>query len=147
MKNPMFQPCADWAEKLAATHPGDLSSAEWDELAAHIALCPTCAAIRAEYRLMDDRIRNYPVDKALFHSSTPPPIPGQFAGTEVGPPLPMLERVHGKLLRNRLSWYVPLLSTFFRLQRIRVVILIIIVCLIASLFLSIYFLKTNGLGF
>jgi hypothetical protein len=147
MKDPMFQPCAAWAEKLAATHPDDLSPTEWAALEAHIAHCPACAAIRVEYRLMDDRIRNYPASEALLHSPSPPPISGQLAGDNVGQPLPVLDIVYRKSLRNRLSWCVPFFSASPYIQRVSVVILIIIVCLIASLLLGVYFLKTGGLGF
>lgn len=142
----MFQPCAAWAEKLAATHPDDLSPAEWDELETHIAYCTVCAAVRAEYRLMDDRIRSYPAGVALLHPPTLPPIPGQSAGNDIGSPLPVLDRVYGRSLRNRLSWYAPFLSVTPHIQRVSIVILISIVCLIASLLLGIYFLKTGGLG-
>jgi anti-sigma factor RsiW len=142
MKDPMFQPCAAWAEKLAATHPDDLSPTEWAELEAHIAHCQACAAVRAEYRLMDDRIRNYPAGEVFLHPPSPPPIPEQLTGNDVGSPLPALDRVYMRSLRNRLSWYVPFLSTSPYIQRVSVVILIVIVCLIASLLLGIYFLKT-----
>lgn len=145
MKDPMFQPCAAWVEKLAATHPDDLSLTEWAELEAHIAYCQACAAVRAEYRVMDDRIRNYPAGEALLHP--PHPIPGQFAGNDVSSPLPVLNRIYRRSLRNRLSWYVPFLPTAPNIQRVSVVILIVIVCLLASLLLGIYFLKTGGLGF
>ncbi|HEX9132737.1 MAG TPA: hypothetical protein VF844_10625 [Ktedonobacteraceae bacterium] len=147
MKDPMFQPCAAWAEKLAATHPDDLSPTEWAALEAHIAHCTACAAIRVEYRLMDDRIRNYPASEALLHSPSPPPIPGQLVGDNVGQPFPVLDIVYRKSLRNRLSWCVPFFSTSPYIQRVSAVILIIIVCLIASLLLGVYFLKTGGLGF
>ena len=147
MNDPMFHPCAAWAEKLAATHPDDLSPTEWDELEAHIANCPACSAIRAEYRLMDERIRNYPAGEALLHPPCFPPIPGQFAGNDLGLPLPVVDRVYRRTPRNRLYWYVPFLSAIPYTRRMRVVILIVIVCLIASLLLSIYFLKTGSLGF
>lgn len=143
----MFQPCAAWAEKLAATHPDDLSPTEWAELEAHIAHCQACAAVRAEYRLMDDRIRNYPAGEALLHTPSPPLIPERLAEEDVGLPLPVLDRVYRRSLRNRSSWYAPFLSTAPYIQRVNVVILIVIVCLIASLLLGIYFLKTGGLGF
>jgi anti-sigma factor RsiW len=72
MKDPMFKPCATWAEKLAATHQDDLSTSEWAALEAHIAKCPACAAVREEYRQMDARIRDFPSKECLLNLSLPP---------------------------------------------------------------------------
>ena len=60
MKEPMKKPCAAWTEKLAARHPGDLSTDECAGLNAHIAVCPACAAVSAEYLLIDALILAYP---------------------------------------------------------------------------------------
>lgn len=147
MKSPMFQPCAEWAEKLVATHPDDLSPTEWAALEAHIAQCPACAAVRAEYRLMDDLIRNYPVREALVHSPSLPPLPRQLASENVSQPLPMLDIVYKRSLRERLSWWVPFLSTSPYTEQASIVLLIVIACLIASLLLGVYFLKTGSLRF
>ncbi|HET9919698.1 MAG TPA: zf-HC2 domain-containing protein [Ktedonobacteraceae bacterium] len=54
-------PCPLWAEKLAATHPDDLTPIERQELQVHLATCPTCAAIRAEYEIMGRYISRLPV--------------------------------------------------------------------------------------
>ena len=72
MKDPMFKPCAAWAEKLAATHPDDLSPSERAALEAHIAECPACAAVRDEYRLMDTRILDFPARESILNLSPPP---------------------------------------------------------------------------
>src|SRR5690348_14737209 len=108
MKDPRFQPCAGWAKKLAATHLDDLSPTQWAELEAHIAHCPACAAVRAEYRLMDEVIRNYPADQTSLHP--PPPIP-TFASRRDEPPLPALDNVYRKLLPSRSPWQAPFAPT------------------------------------
>jgi DNA-binding CsgD family transcriptional regulator len=53
MDHPMYTPCAEWAEKLAATHPDDLSPSDRAALDMHVASCPTCATVRAEYQAID----------------------------------------------------------------------------------------------
>lgn len=60
MKQTLLAPCPFWAEKLAATHPDDLSPFERLALQNHIASCPTCAAIRAEYEAMGKLIGQLP---------------------------------------------------------------------------------------
>lgn len=52
MKDFFPAPCSSWAEKLAATHPDDLTITEYNQLQAHLASCATCSAIRAEYESM-----------------------------------------------------------------------------------------------
>lgn len=75
MKNPLMNPCAAWAKKLAATHPDDLSPSEQSALLAHLEKCPACAAIRLEYQLMDSRVHNYPANEHLFCRTSLPLIP------------------------------------------------------------------------
>ena len=58
MNHPRPIPCAEWEEKLAATYPGDLLPTEREELNAHIASCPACEAVLAEYYKMDTLIRD-----------------------------------------------------------------------------------------
>ncbi|MEO8973987.1 MAG: PQQ-binding-like beta-propeller repeat protein [Ktedonobacteraceae bacterium] len=53
-------PCSEWAEKLAATHPDDLSLSERAALNQHLATCAACAAVRDEYRSMDACILELP---------------------------------------------------------------------------------------
>ena len=53
-------PCSPWAEKLAATHPDDLTSTERQQLQAHLASCASCSAIRAEYEIMGRAISQLP---------------------------------------------------------------------------------------
>ncbi len=65
MKEPISNPCMTWIEKLAATHPDDLLSDERSELNAHLTMCPACAAVYAEYRLIDVLIRAYPTCEVL----------------------------------------------------------------------------------
>ena len=45
MNASMPVPCPLWAEKLATTHPADLSPAERAALNAHVLACPACAAV------------------------------------------------------------------------------------------------------
>jgi Putative zinc-finger len=48
-----YTPCAEWEEKLAATHPDDLSPFERAALDMHVASCPACTAVRAENHAID----------------------------------------------------------------------------------------------
>ena len=58
-------PCAQWAKKLAAAHPGDLSSTERAALDKHIQSCLACASVQAEYREMDARILALPPTRVV----------------------------------------------------------------------------------
>ena len=53
-------PCSEWAEKLAATHPDDLSLSERATLEQHMTTCAACAAVHDEYRSMDAHILELP---------------------------------------------------------------------------------------
>ncbi len=59
MTTSLPQPCARWADLLAA-HPDTLSAAERRALDAHVASCQACAAARADFQRMDARIRSLP---------------------------------------------------------------------------------------
>jgi WD40 repeat protein len=59
MKQPPRPPCPSWAEKLAL-RPEDLSPADREALQAHLQHCPVCAAARADYELIDARLRALP---------------------------------------------------------------------------------------
>src|SRR6266567_8186796 len=146
MKDPMIQPCKAWAEKLAATHPDDLTPSEWTKLKDHITRCPACAAVRAEYLLMDERISNYPVNESLLCPPSFSPIPRQFADSDIGPALLMVDRVYRSSLHGWLSWFVPFRSAILYMRRVSIVFLIVIICLAVSLLLGIYFLKTSVPG-
>jgi hypothetical protein len=65
MKIAMPGPCAEWAEMLAVVSPADLSPAAQTALEAHLATCPACAAVKADYRRMDARIRALPAVRPL----------------------------------------------------------------------------------
>ncbi len=54
----MRTPCSEWAEKLAAIYPDDLSLAEQQALNTHIESCDACAAVRLEYQAMSSFIHN-----------------------------------------------------------------------------------------
>ena len=60
MKQPYITPCPFWAESLAATHPDDLTLFERVALKNHMASCPTCTTIRAEYEAMGRQISQLP---------------------------------------------------------------------------------------
>ncbi len=70
MKNIVFFPCSEWAEKLAAFHSGDLPPSDQEALDAHIALCQACAAVLADYNKMDERI-HYALSAQPLPSFTP----------------------------------------------------------------------------
>ncbi len=65
----MPQPCQQWAERLAARHPSDLSPDEQRALRSHVAGCPACAAVLAEYRAMDAAILALPAVESLPFAS------------------------------------------------------------------------------
>lgn len=56
MKQPYMTPCPFWAASLAATHPDDLTLFERVALKNHMASCPACTAVRAEYEAMGREI-------------------------------------------------------------------------------------------
>lgn len=61
----MPQPCPQWAALLAARHPDDLTSDEQRALRRHVATCPACAAVLAEYDAMDAGILALPIVEPL----------------------------------------------------------------------------------
>ena len=65
MNRTFLTPCPYWAEQLAATHPDDLSPSERQALQNHIAICPTCAAVRAEYEAMSKHLSRLPAAEPL----------------------------------------------------------------------------------
>ncbi len=52
------RPCAEWAEKLAALHPSDLTAVEQDELSTHLASCNACAQVYEDYRHLASLVRD-----------------------------------------------------------------------------------------
>ena len=60
MDHPMYTPCAEWAVKLAATHPDDLSPSDRVALDMHVASCPACSTVRAEYQAIDELMLDLP---------------------------------------------------------------------------------------
>jgi anti-sigma factor RsiW len=51
-------PCSMWEVKLAALHPDDLSPLEQKALKAHLASCPACEAVLADYYRLRNLMRN-----------------------------------------------------------------------------------------
>lgn len=66
-----LKPCPEWEEKLAATHPDDLTLEELSALEEHLKTCPSCVAVRRLDRIVDTVIRNLPVhdDTSLLEPS------------------------------------------------------------------------------
>ncbi|HZS76328.1 MAG TPA: PQQ-binding-like beta-propeller repeat protein [Ktedonobacteraceae bacterium] len=87
-----IQPCPQWAKKLAALHPGDLTSAEQANLQAHIQSCPACAAVIAEYREMDARILALPPVAPL--PDLPLPLRAAFGETAQQETIHVTEQAH-----------------------------------------------------
>src|SRR5947209_20493551 len=52
--------CQNWAGKLAARHPDDLSLSERTELDQHLSECAFCASTYALYNSMETRLRALP---------------------------------------------------------------------------------------
>lgn len=61
----MPQPCPQWAARLAARHPDDLTPDEQRALRRHVATCPGCSAVLAEYEAMDADILALPAIEPL----------------------------------------------------------------------------------
>src|ERR1043166_3496310 len=60
MTTPLPKPCQQWRLKLAATHPADLEPAGRAALKAHLASCPSCAAVYAAYTRLDAAVQRLP---------------------------------------------------------------------------------------
>src|SRR5690348_15545199 len=58
--NKRLMPCTEWAERLAARHPEDISPTDRIALNAHIASCEACAAVYAAYRGMEINVCTLP---------------------------------------------------------------------------------------
>src|SRR6267142_1270955 len=56
MKDLQF--CDDWAEKLAARHPEDLSLSDRAALRQHLLGCPQCADVYANFNTIETRIQS-----------------------------------------------------------------------------------------
>lgn len=65
----MPRPCQQWAARLAARHPSDLTPGEQRALRSHVATCPACTAVLAEYRAMDAAILALPAVEPLPFAS------------------------------------------------------------------------------
>lgn len=70
------QPCAEWAEVLTVTNPDDLAPSTLAALEAHLATCPACAAVRADYERFDRYIQRLPTSRPL------PAFPPQLLAAE-----------------------------------------------------------------
>lgn len=127
MTNSLPQPCARWADFIAA-HPDTLSVAERRALDAHVTSCQACAAAHADFQRMDARIRSLPDPRIrpglprwlqeqraaaqrrarAPHSMIPLPLPSlekhMRNGHEPGSMLPAPTPRNGRRLRRVASW-------------------------------------------
>lgn len=60
MNNQRLMPCTEWAERLAARHPEDISPTDHMALNDHVASCEACAAVHAAYCAMEINVRALP---------------------------------------------------------------------------------------
>mgnify|MGYP001247401726 CR=1 FL=1 len=65
MNKTTVKPCAEWADRLAARHPDDLSPADAAALRQHLQTCTACASVYRSYALMESAIRALPVGEPL----------------------------------------------------------------------------------
>jgi glycosyltransferase involved in cell wall biosynthesis len=88
VRNIVFSPCPEWAEKLAAFYSGDLTPSDQEALDAHIASCQTCAAVLADYHNMDE---------CIHRALSAQPLPS-FTPQLLQPDLaPALEKSQGRI--------------------------------------------------
>jgi hypothetical protein len=59
--------CQQWDEKLAARHPDDCSADEQRALNEHVASCQDCAATRAQYAALSQRIQAAVASEQVSH--------------------------------------------------------------------------------
>jgi hypothetical protein len=139
MKDSRLKPCKVWAEKLAATLPGDLSSTEQIALESHMEKCSTCAAMRNEYHQQDTLIRAYPADETMSDLAPPPLSIWEPRNYDVSFPSSALDRIYKESVSNEASFpehmFIP------HLRWVQVVITIAIVFLLVTLILGIYLVK------
>jgi hypothetical protein len=60
MNNKRLMPCTEWAERLAARHPEDISPTDRIALNDHIASCEACAAVHTAYGALEINVRALP---------------------------------------------------------------------------------------
>ena len=58
MHNQDSTSCAVWEEKLATTHPDDLSTLEREALETHLASCPYCQTIQRKFQRVNVLVRD-----------------------------------------------------------------------------------------
>lgn len=65
MNKTTVKPCREWADKLAARHPDDLSPADAAALKQHLQTCDACASVYRSYALMESAIRALPIGEPV----------------------------------------------------------------------------------
>ncbi len=53
-------PCPEWAERLAAMHPEDLSQSDYVALQQHLRQCSACATVYTQYQMLGSLVRELP---------------------------------------------------------------------------------------
>ncbi len=80
MSHPLPKACPEWADVLTTLHPDDLSPARRAELEAHLATCPSCSAVRADYERLERAIQQMPTSRPL------PAFPAHLLAAGSAPP-------------------------------------------------------------
>ena len=65
MNKTTVKPCREWADRLAARHPDDLSPTDAAALKQHLQTCAACASVYRSYALMESAIRALPVGESV----------------------------------------------------------------------------------
>ncbi len=107
-------PCPEWADKLAAMHPDDLTSSDHAELDEHIASCEACAAAYDDYRAMSALIRDLPAPE-------PPskPLPQRLPQVLTSQKLDNKIQSSSSLLLMKKDMLAPPGNTFIRNATVR----------------------------
>src|SRR5229473_1054469 len=111
MNHLLYTPCVEWQEKLAATHPDDLSPSHQQALERHVASCPACAAVRAEYQAIDalllgaEDIEPLPVLPTwrLQPRMQPTRLIGSYAPELLSSPVPTMPELPGVMSLSALA--------------------------------------------
>ncbi len=112
MKNRLlYTPCIEWQEQLTATHLDDLSPFDRQALERHVASCPACAAVRAEYQAIDalllgeEDIEPLPVLPTwrLQPRKQPARLIGSYAPDPLSTPVPTMSELPGSMRLSALA--------------------------------------------
>lgn len=102
-------PCTDWAEKLTAIHPDDLSPTDHQALKAHLAVCPACNQVYTAYRSLQKSFRTLS-EAASIPAFSYQPLQRQRRASRARTPSPLFPLSLCLLLLTTLS------SLYFRVS-------------------------------